>query len=149
MGTFFHGWRRKTGLVTLLLACLFMGGWMRSVIGNDAIVLGFHREFTDLMIISASGHLQFERFTFDFSKESESSFSFDTFPDLFEDFPETFHLGWQSGRSAMEDCWLDRFTVLYWFIVIPLTALSAFLLLSSPRKTTQKKITEPMAQNLD
>jgi len=26
----FHGWRRKTGVVTLVLACLCMGGWMRS-----------------------------------------------------------------------------------------------------------------------
>ena len=31
----------------------------------------------------------------------------------------------------------------YWSIIIPLTALSAFLLLTKPRKSTPKKITEP------
>ncbi len=30
MRGFCHGWRRKTGLVTLVLACLCMCGWMRS-----------------------------------------------------------------------------------------------------------------------
>ena len=33
----------------------------------------------------------------------------------------------------------------YWTIVIPLTALSAYLLLSKPRKSNQKKIVEPIS----
>ena len=31
----------------------------------------------------------------------------------------------------------------YWFVVIPLTLLSAFLILTKPRKTTPTKIPEP------
>ena len=30
VGDFFNGWRRKTGLVTLAMACAVMGLWMRS-----------------------------------------------------------------------------------------------------------------------
>ena len=33
----------------------------------------------------------------------------------------------------------------YWSIIFPLTLLSAILLLSNPRKSTQKKISEPVA----
>jgi hypothetical protein len=31
MGDFFHGWRRKTGIVALAMACLLALGWVRSV----------------------------------------------------------------------------------------------------------------------
>eukprot|EP00456_Euglypha_rotunda_P089583 TRINITY_DN9286_c0_g1_i4.p1 TRINITY_DN9286_c0_g1~~TRINITY_DN9286_c0_g1_i4.p1 ORF type:complete len:139 (-),score=3.17 TRINITY_DN9286_c0_g1_i4:19-435(-) len=30
MHTFFHGWRRKAGAVTLVMACLLCGMWIRS-----------------------------------------------------------------------------------------------------------------------
>jgi len=30
MGEFFKGLRRRIGIVTLLMACVFMGGWIRS-----------------------------------------------------------------------------------------------------------------------
>jgi hypothetical protein len=30
MHTFFHGWRRKAGVATLLLALALIGGWIRS-----------------------------------------------------------------------------------------------------------------------
>ena len=37
MGNFFRGWRRKLGVVTLLLACVAMGGWVRSLVIKDRI----------------------------------------------------------------------------------------------------------------
>ena len=30
MGDFFHGWRRKVGLLTLVMACVFTAGWIRA-----------------------------------------------------------------------------------------------------------------------
>jgi len=30
MGDYFKGWRRKCGLLTLMMACVAMGGWVRS-----------------------------------------------------------------------------------------------------------------------
>ncbi|HEY4263609.1 MAG TPA: hypothetical protein VGM98_25825 [Schlesneria sp.] len=35
--SFFHGWRRKAGLATLLMACILMVVWMRSRIIFDCI----------------------------------------------------------------------------------------------------------------
>ncbi len=37
MREFFKGWRRKTGLVTLVLACMVMGIWLRSRLVVDQI----------------------------------------------------------------------------------------------------------------
>ena len=37
MGDYFKPWRRKIGVVTLMLACVFMGGWMRSIFFLDFI----------------------------------------------------------------------------------------------------------------
>ena len=35
MSSFFRGWRRKIGVVTLLMACVFMAGWTRSMVADD------------------------------------------------------------------------------------------------------------------
>jgi len=37
MGEFFHGWRRRIGLVTLMVACVFTAGWVRSLGACDQI----------------------------------------------------------------------------------------------------------------
>ncbi|MES2791311.1 MAG: hypothetical protein V4719_16970 [Planctomycetota bacterium] len=34
MGGLFHGWRNKFGVVTLAMALMFVGGWIRSVVGD-------------------------------------------------------------------------------------------------------------------
>ncbi len=41
MREFFRGWRRKTGCLTLMMACVFMAGWMRSLNHEDAVKLEF------------------------------------------------------------------------------------------------------------
>jgi hypothetical protein len=47
MHTFFHGWRRKAGVVTLVIALVFIGGWIRSMSLLDVLQLrspwGLHR----------------------------------------------------------------------------------------------------------
>jgi len=37
MGEFFKPWRRKIGVMTLLMALVFMAGWVRSLVYNDDI----------------------------------------------------------------------------------------------------------------
>ena len=37
MGDFFKGWRRKTGIVALVMACVFMTGWVRTYSVTDDI----------------------------------------------------------------------------------------------------------------
>lgn len=43
MGEFFKGWRRKTGVLTLVMACLFAAVWVRSMYQRDyQFVSGAH-----------------------------------------------------------------------------------------------------------
>ncbi|HEY4263043.1 MAG TPA: hypothetical protein VGM98_22975 [Schlesneria sp.] len=39
MRTFFYGWRRKAGVVTLVMALAFMGLWMRSRASDDELAV--------------------------------------------------------------------------------------------------------------
>lgn len=39
MGEFFRGWRRKVGCLTLVMACLTMGGWIRSLFRTDEVMI--------------------------------------------------------------------------------------------------------------
>ena len=39
MGEFFRGWKRKTGMLTLVLACVFMAGWVRSSFFIEGLVI--------------------------------------------------------------------------------------------------------------
>ena len=41
MGEFFKGWRRKVGVVTLAMALVFMGGWVRSLVIDDFMEFPF------------------------------------------------------------------------------------------------------------
>lgn len=41
MREFFRGWKRKSGVVTLLIACLFLAAWVRSITVHDAVIIGF------------------------------------------------------------------------------------------------------------
>jgi len=51
------------------------------------------------------------------------------------------HFGSKNAKPALAN--LTAFYVPYWSITVPLTLISAFLLLSKPRQSTRKKITEP------
>jgi len=48
MREFFRGWKRKVGVVTLVMACAFAAGWMRSFMSNDKIVIHSERFGTHL-----------------------------------------------------------------------------------------------------
>ena len=52
----------------------------------------------------------------------------------------------QFGRDAVSPTILT-FVIPYWSIVIPMTFVSAYLLLTKPRKTPPKKISEPTHAN--
>ena len=46
MGEFFRGWRRKIGMLTLMLALVFMGGWVRSLVVRDDLMVSTGKEST-------------------------------------------------------------------------------------------------------
>lgn len=82
MRDFFRGWRWKLGIVTLVMACVFAVGWVRSLSDPDVLIDG---------VGSTKGFVSMTSFDGDFG---------------------------------------IVFFIPYWSIVLPLTLLSACLLLS-------------------
>ena len=62
MRSFFKGWRRKTGVVTLVMACVFAGEWMRSYERHDRVIVFFPASFHTVyshqgcLVWQCSGH---------------------------------------------------------------------------------------------
>ncbi len=134
MGKYFHGWRRKIGLVTLLLACVFVAGWVRSIFVHDVLLfwdgtqaLGLWGSQSGSLVWDTNDNPDVQRWTTPRWQNwiaSEGVHPFDN--------PE---IKWQwrfCGFGFASDGMTSRI-VPYWAIVIPLTLLAAWLLLSKPR----------------
>jgi hypothetical protein len=152
MMDFFRGWRRKIGLLTLMMALVGMGLWLRSLIIVDGVQFPVGQY--DNWIQSEFGFLHWTAFrTAPYRRRQASYYSKGlrievqsgkpVFPVLTkETFPSQLHIfGFHfcSGNEATR-CYIP-----YWFIVIALIVLSVFLLLTKPRQLTQKKPPEPTA----
>ena len=98
MRDFFHGWRRKTGCAVLIVACGFMGLWIRNFHEPDYFT--YTQDSRHYAIHLASGTVVWSEFT----------------PD----------------RCGPIDIWSKEFH--YSRYVIPLTLLSAYLILWRPKK---------------
>ena len=172
MGEFFHGWRRKVGLMTLLMACLLSACWFRSYSINDTISIPIsHTEY--LQVASSNQHLIFgsvllttidgegrERLPMWMANPTKVTgirhpqWRFATFGDRHLDkyldkARPNIGMGrdWKRMQTRSSEFTIDYRYVgtMYWWFVAPLTLLSAWLLLSKPRKSKHTKITEPIA----
>ena len=173
MGDFFKPWRRKIGVATLLMACVLMAGWIRSPTGRDRLrfpidTLNYHD------IASFGGGLLWERvylvqpIKLNAVESTYASALFSEFATTFVDTQMNLTSGIQEGGGQRfewrwrccgfdageigEDGALGKFRgtfwfISYWSIVLPLTFISAFLLLTKPRQLTQKKTPEPTAND--
>ena len=95
MGEFFNGWRRKVGVVTLIIACLFTAFWLATLETEFPIL--------DFDLGTDEGNLTIR-----------------------------VQLWFDPPMIDIDYCW----KIPYWSIVLPLTLLSALLLLSRPRPKT-------------
>lgn len=162
MFSYLHGWKRKLGLVTLLIACLFCVGWMRSLDGflETTQICVFRQSF--LGFFSYEGVFGVCTFVLDDSTLA-------TYPrnphwhrlkmtqPIWEEQLETHYewvwrydgigLGFEKGKT-LEISQMLVVLFPFWSIVIPMTVLSVWLVLSkqNPRKTT-KYISEPEPQS--
>lgn len=133
MRDFFKGWKRKTGAVTLAVACVFMVGWVRSEFVQDFLKIRHGNDATELG--STNGRLYW-------------FCAWDTEDNPFQ---RDFNFAWDNdGPIAADHKTILQFAVFdfqdrilshgrlrirylstpYWSIVLPLTLLSAWLLLS-------------------
>ena len=164
MSEFFKPWRRKIGCVTLLMACVFAAGWVRSPFFTDVISYSTGENSADFWF-SADSTFGWFGFRVDREKFSNGTPSVTI---MGPDFPT-----WSTSPKGRDELWFLKSprrwlgfnagrkkndiagdfvlfaAVPYWSIVLPLIALSAYLLLSNPRQSTPSKIpVEPTSETV-
>lgn len=141
MVQFFHGWRRKAGIVTLVMACAFWAGWVRSGMIGDRLAFQTHRDRV-VFFGSNGGVLSYSTLTGSITP------------------PIPLYVNWAAGPMVPQNVTLENdeswgvvhfkkaisttaprlviesLEIPYWSIVIPLTFLSAYLLLWPQRKSS-------------
>jgi len=166
MGEFFKAWRRKIGLLTLVVACVFTAGWVRSyvILYTFEIVarktkysgssmkgrIALYHDHADQArviqtavrrnsaVIATTTISEFE-FTGNQLDIVVGEFYFKSGTDI---------TGYYSDLLQTPGPPIPSYLIAaqapYWSITIPLTLISLWLLLSKARRTNQKKITEPI-----
>jgi len=129
----FKGWRRKAGVFTLAMACLFLGLWVRS----------FSPEWQSI---------KYRRHLF---QSSHGSLYWNIFydGDWADSVPqESMQPGWKIkwkrewfGLMLMDQAIYTQyglqFGISHWHLILPLSLLSAYLLLVKPRVAKSMKTT--------
>ena len=130
MREFFRPWRTKIGVLTLGLACLFALGWVRSLSTIDLFEFDLRGRGHSISTVpetirwEKSTEHEGRRFSGIRWMEFEAS-----------DIAVFFFLQTAQGGGIRKSYCEIR----YPYIVIPLTALSIFLLMKKPRQSTQPK----------
>jgi len=156
MGEYFKPMRRKIGVLTLVMACVLMVGWIRSPFTQHTFTFRYLSP-SCIKVVSVSNHLIFATLfvrtldpmpiTIWSSEEVKPNKWVMTFANLpvmcpIKDRP--FSVGDIEFRIGNLPVSLNWYQFPYWSIVLPLTVLSAYLLLSMPRRSTPKKTDEPV-----
>ena len=164
MGEFFKPWRRKIGCVTLIMACVFAAGWVRSLAIADVSDLSgryLPKTTSFFQMASTSRGIEFRRIwpkrQGDYSNRSWGWRSSPIQQEVrSRDFE--FEVEWAKslcgvgieggswGKPYMRPGLMRIMIIHYWSIVIPLTLISSWLLLSKPRTTNVKPISEPVPE---
>ena len=112
MGEFFKGWRRKTGCVTLVMACVLAVMWIRNTVASDLFLVG-------------QVSIHFSRGGIVWSIDDVSMWHWGSWEHLPKD--------WNANGTNLY-FGNNMAVVPYRCIVLPLTILSAHLILWNPRK---------------
>jgi hypothetical protein len=129
MREFFRGWRRKAGCVALVMACALMGAWIRSRAISDRIVIRRYGHITEYLVSELSG----------FGWKKEIEWSLIAAGGVVTDVPYCEWLGFKYGMRFAPEASLGLVAkvnvriVPYWALTVPLTLLSAYLILWKPR----------------
>jgi hypothetical protein len=134
MHTFFRGSRRKAGVVALVVALALIGTWIRSrMIADLAVVTVLHR--TGIIVSSQSQLIVWGKLAVPAAKR----FYWKSSPTAIEhqiyvhDDGQEYTLIDFDGRFLFTDD-TSPWVIQYSLITLPLTALSAYLILWNPRK---------------
>lgn len=144
MGEFFRGWRRKAGLVTLAMATLFLMLWFRSHLIADFITTGTSND-SHHGVSSAGGYVVWTRNRSDsllghparlswLSRTHQRSIL--TLPEDFQISAQRTFFGAEFTTMRREAITASFWKVSYLWFILPLTLLSACLILGKTRKAT-------------
>ena len=152
---FFKGWRRKVGALTLVMACVFAMGWVRSRHIEDRLLMRPTKSTLVLLKTNDSGYLfvvahnseeHIRQFVPGWTCRNAPHFHSEGLPEDDLDFSDgSWHI-WKCGfligesddyshlgiSSPAKFCIIPK-----WSIIIPLTLLSAYLLLTKSRPATR------------
>ncbi len=162
MGNVFQGWRRKTGCVTLLMALTVLAAWGRSQISADTFSIPLAggiqyqaslRQTDFCLIKTRTVELKTNEFVTyldgDFFvsihrepiDEKQSQETVESQPD--GNVGE--HVMSITGpTSVLIDC--GQTVIPYWYLMTPLTLISAVLLLTKSRVTAPRQSVEPIKE---
>ena len=171
MGEYFKGWRRKIGVVTLLMASVFMGCWIRSLSCDDVLDAWVTRN-SCCHFISSNSSLAV---SYAWEQADEPNVKIQILPAIQEALMDSSKLvDWKSFplEETVEETAVDYFA---WdwdfrgisfaaenhdpihvrallvpdaYIVVPLTLISFWLLFSKPRNSNQNKTIEPVPEKV-
>lgn len=146
MREFFHGWRRKSGCVAMLMALMVLASWVRSRHIDDLMQFRIDDNRAEFFISSYHGLVWW--------RPSEAGLFSRTPPVLVSS--SNARKGFDTTENAFLNCRIAHIRydhrdpqriglilIRHGTIAIPLTLLSALLLLSKPRNSTAMKATEP------
>ena len=145
MRAYFGGWKRKAGVATLLMALVLAGGWVRSKIVGDEFEFESGPASTEALE-SFNGSLLWATSIDSDAHAGTPPFRWHTRPASdYEHLRDPIYhwefraLGFGVGHFGDQHDGLWIYVTPYWALVIPLTLLSALLLLSKPRPPNQLK----------
>ena len=158
MGEFFKPWRQKLGIVTLLMVCAFTASWVRSAKNLDVITFpclkahywlvsggqkfyAIHADDLQVNFLPTEGKIFSEHvkivpwFIVHEGFAYSGLYHWRQFPVRETEVLGVFHSANDQHPIAT--------MIPYWSIVVPLTLLTAWLLLSKPRPTAKHAATPP------
>lgn len=144
MGDLFKGWRKKTGVMTLVVACAVMAAWVRTTVSGEQISVQRTNELECPIhcFRSADGCFGYIRIS---GCQFPDRFTWYSFP-VGQPFDEHQTADWQfncglfqigqrkpAGEIEKSYCFIP-----YWSLAGPMIMLSLWLLLDKPGKKTSR-----------
>jgi hypothetical protein len=137
MRDFFRPFRRRMGCVTLVMASMFMAAWARSLTVTDEV------EFGRFSVLLCSGAIVVETCDLEFVSPYYHAHAVEDFEAQLSKMP-SFKWRWRflgCGKGDYADGPDDAYWfVSYWCIILSLTLLSAYLLLSTPHPRSEQPV---------
>ena len=136
MREYFRGWKRKMGVMTLVPACVLAVAWFRSLTDYDMAIVPLWGTYATC-IESLNGVILCDLALFD--ESPKLALRTNNLAVLLADIKVVSRELEAAGFDSLEynesmSSVLKPSGVPYWSIILPLTLLSAWLLLSKPRK---------------